>query len=97
MIMTREKVDAMLHPYEQKLRDSHMLLLFETVTNDRISALIMDGDDSHSYRVVYRVADETLGVVFCHTYLDAKRHADSFAGMSPAQNVIASLSRYLAE
>ena len=83
MIMTREKVDAMLHPYEQKLRGARMLLLFETVTNDDdgIEALIMDGTtDKHSYRVVYRDmdADETIGVVFCDTYLDAKRYADDF-------------------
>ena len=83
MIMTREKVKAMLRPYEQKLWGARMLLLFETVTNedDGIEALIMDGNEKHSYRVVYRDTDaeEAIGVVFCDTYLDAKRHADNFA------------------
>jgi hypothetical protein len=83
MILTQEEVDAMLHPYEQKLRGARMLLLFETVTNedDGIEALIMDGNETHSYRVVYRDTDaeEAIGVVFCDTYLDAKRHADNFA------------------
>ena len=80
MIMTQEEVDAMLHP---KLRDTRMPLLFETVTNedDGIEALIMDGNEQYSYRVVYRDTDaeEAIGVVFCDTYLDAKRHADNFA------------------
>ena len=84
MIIAREEITEMFGHYEQKLRDAQILILFETVVNGDASALIMDGDASHSYRVVYRATDsnETLGVVFCHTYLEAKRHADNFTGIN---------------
>lgn len=60
-----------------------MIELIEEVKNeeDGIVALIMDGNDKHNYRVVYRDidADETIGAVFCHNYIDAKKYADEFA------------------
>ena len=47
---------------------------------DGLEALIMDGNDKHNYRVVFRDtdADETVFVRFKHTYLDCMKDVGQF-------------------
>ena len=56
--------------------------LLKTISNedDGLEALIMDGNDKHNYRTVFRDkdADETVSVIFTHTYYEAMQHARSF-------------------
>lgn len=45
-----------------------------------VEALIMDGNDKHNYRTVLRDIDanETVSVIFTHTYHEAMQYARSF-------------------
>ena len=48
--------------------------------DDCLEALIMDGNDKHNYRTVLRDIDanETVSVIFTHTYYEAMQYARSF-------------------
>jgi hypothetical protein len=55
---------------------------------DGLEALIMDGNDKHNYRTVLRDIDanETVSVIFTHTYYKAMQHAKSFVFGIPAKS-----------
>ena len=47
---------------------------------DGLEALVMDGNDKHNYRIVFRDsdADATIFVRFKHTYIDVMKDVKEF-------------------
>ena len=47
---------------------------------DGLEALVMDGNSTHNYRVIFRDtdADATVFVRFTHTYLDCMKAVEEF-------------------